>query len=110
MAVYAGTKAFDLCLAEGLWAELKPHGVNVLSLMLGRTDTPAHRQNLAKRGQAVPANLADPEQVVRDGLARLPFGPVHNAGFGDDDGSVMQPSAASRRDRVVALQTAIQGI
>ena len=28
MAVYAGTKAFDLCLGEGLWAELRPHGVD----------------------------------------------------------------------------------
>lgn len=108
MAVYAGTKAFDLCLAEGLWSELKPHGVDVLSLMLGRTDTPAHRENLAKRGQLVPGNLADPDTVVREGLERLASGPVHNAGFGDEDGFALQPSAASRRERVMALQAAIQ--
>ena len=32
MAVYAGTKAFDLCFGESLWAELHPHGVHVLNL------------------------------------------------------------------------------
>lgn len=104
MAVYAGTKAFDLCFAEGLWAELKPHGVDVLSLMMGRTDTPAHRENLARRGQDIPAGMARSEDVARDGLARLPFGPVHNMGLADDVGSPMQPSAASRRTRVEVLE------
>jgi uncharacterized protein len=104
MAVYAGTKAFDLCFAEGLWAELKPHGVDVLSLMMGRTDTPAHRENLARRGQEIPAGMARSEDVAREGLERLPFGPVHNAGFPDDAGSPLQPSAASRRERVNTLE------
>jgi short-subunit dehydrogenase len=32
MAVYSGTKAFDLRFGESLWAELRPFGVDVLSL------------------------------------------------------------------------------
>src|SRR5262249_3371366 len=34
ISVYSATKAFDLCFGEGLWAELRPHGVDVLSLIL----------------------------------------------------------------------------
>src|SRR5262249_11741905 len=41
MAAYSATRAFLLNLGESLWAELQPHGVDVLNLGLGRTDTPA---------------------------------------------------------------------
>jgi short-subunit dehydrogenase len=105
MPVYAGTKAFNLCFAEGLWAELRPHGVHVLSLMMNRTDTPAFRDNLARKGIPVPSGLACPEEVVRAALERLPHGPVHNWGLADDQGTAMQPSAASRRERVIAIDS-----
>ena len=32
--------ATDLCFAESLWAELRPHNVDVLYMALGTTDTP----------------------------------------------------------------------
>jgi len=35
MACYTGSKAFDLSFAELLWAELKPYGVDLLSLVVG---------------------------------------------------------------------------
>jgi short-subunit dehydrogenase len=38
---YAASKAYILTLAEGLWYELRSHGVDVLGLMPGSTDTPA---------------------------------------------------------------------
>ena len=103
MAVYSATKAFDLCFGEGLWAELRPHGVDVLNLILGRTDTPAFRQHLADRGLPVPPNLASPDDVARIGLERLPHGPVHNWGQADDVGGYGSSSAAARRARVVAI-------
>jgi short-subunit dehydrogenase len=103
LAVYSATKAFDLCFGEGLWAELRPHGVDVLNLILGRTDTPAFRQHLAMRGLPVPPNLASPEDVARIGLERLPHGPVHNWGQADDAAGYGSSSAAARRDRVLAL-------
>jgi short-subunit dehydrogenase len=46
LAIYTGVKAFDLCFGEALWAELRHSNVDVLSLILGRTDTPAHRRSL----------------------------------------------------------------
>lgn len=40
LAPYGATKAFDLVLGEALWAEWRDHGVDVLSLVVGATDTP----------------------------------------------------------------------
>jgi uncharacterized protein len=100
LAVYSGAKAFDLCFAEGLWSELQPHGVDVLFLAMSTTDTPALHALLAEKGVPAPPNLASPDDVARDGLARLPFGPVHNWGQADDESKYGTASAAQRRARV----------
>jgi short-subunit dehydrogenase len=39
MSHYAATKAYDLVLGEGLWYEMKKHGVDVLTLCPGATAT-----------------------------------------------------------------------
>ena len=103
MGVYSGSKAFDLCFGEGLWAELRGHGVDVLNLLLGRTDTPALRTLLAEKNLPVPADLATPEAVARVGLERLPHGPVHNWGLEDDVVGYALSSAVDRRDRVLMI-------
>ena len=36
MVAYGATKAFDMVMAEALWAELHEQGVDVLGLVLGR--------------------------------------------------------------------------
>lgn len=100
IGVYAATKAFDLVLCEALWAELEPQGVDVLSYVLGRTDTPAHRELMEARGMAIPDGLADPDDVARLGLERLPFGPVCNWGEADDQAIMSTTSAAQRRERI----------
>ncbi|MGH3678610.1 MAG: SDR family NAD(P)-dependent oxidoreductase [Mycobacterium sp.] len=41
IAVYSAVKAFNVNLAEGLWAELQPHGVDVCCTPLGTTYTEA---------------------------------------------------------------------
>ena len=73
IAVYGATKAFDLILAESLWAELRPQGVDVLAMVLGTTDTPAFRRAFGDRDIA---NLADPDDVARDLLDNLANGPT----------------------------------
>lgn len=110
MAAYAASKAFQLCFAEALWIELRPHGVDVLSLVLNQTDTPALRALLAGMGLAVPAGLADPAEVARVGLERLPRGPVHNWGLADDVSGYAVSSAAARRTRVEAVDRASRQI
>ena len=99
---YCGSKAFMLCLAEALWAEMKPHGVDVLTLVLGMTDTPEFRRFMAEKGQPFPENAADAGEVARAGLERLPHGPIHNIGERDDERGMTQLSAAERRQRVEA--------
>lgn len=100
IAVYAATKAFDLVLCEALWSELEPDGVDVLSYVLGRTDTPAHRELMESRGMVIPDGLADPDDVARLGLERLPHGPICNWGEADDEAKFSATSAAQRRERI----------
>jgi short-subunit dehydrogenase len=83
MVAYAATKAFDMVMAESLWAELHDEGVDVLSLVLGATDTPALRRILAQRG--VLASEDDPtpipgastaEEAVDEAISNLANGPT----------------------------------
>jgi short-subunit dehydrogenase len=73
IAAYAASKAFDLILGEALWAELKPLGVDVLSMVLGATDTPAFRRVLNGRDFE---GIADPDDVARDMLDNIGEGPT----------------------------------
>jgi short-subunit dehydrogenase len=50
LASYAASKAFNAILAEGLWEELKHHGVDVIASCAGAILTPGYQQ--AQRGQA----------------------------------------------------------
>ena len=77
LAVYGASKAFDLTLAESLWAELGPQGVDVLAMVLGQTDTPAFRRVL--KGKEV-EGMADPDDVALDMLDNLSEGPTFPGG------------------------------
>jgi len=103
MATYSASKAFLLALGEGLWAELRPHGVDVLNLVLGQTDTPAFRKLLAEKGMPVPDSIALPGEVAELGLQRLPHGPIQNWGLDDDASGYAAQSAAARRERVLVI-------
>lgn len=103
MAAYAASKAFTLAFAEGLWDELREHNVDVLTLVMGMTDTPALRALLAEKGLPLPDAIATPEDVAALGLARLPHGPVCNWGIDDDAPAYGLPSAAARRQRAIAI-------
>jgi len=72
---YSAAKAFDLVLAEGLWAELGPHGVDVIGLVLGNVRTPTL---LASGMTGAPDDLVamEPEEVARVGLDRLGTAPM----------------------------------
>jgi len=73
VAAYSAAKAFDLALAEALWWEWKPHGVDVLALCPGGTATPGMLGNAPKLGVEL---LAKPEDVAREALDALGRGPV----------------------------------
>ena len=104
ISVYSGVKAFDLCFGEGLWAELRHDNVDVLNLILGRTDTPAHRRIIEASGQPVPQGMAQPEHVAEVGLTRLAHGPTYNWGQEDDVVGYAPNSPAQRRARIIAIE------
>lgn len=72
VSTYGATKSFNLSLAEGLWAELRGQGVDVLSVCAGATATP----NLLKAIRSPPPGMQQPEAVVREALEALGAGPV----------------------------------
>src|ERR1700744_383421 len=58
MVAYGASKAFDIVFAEALWAELHGKGVDVLGLILGKTNTPALRRIEHSRGHLSSAATA----------------------------------------------------
>jgi short-subunit dehydrogenase len=71
ISTYAATKAFGAVLAEGLWAELRGSGVDVLACVAGAVATPGLAA--AKRRRA--PGTRTPEDVVRAALRGLGRGP-----------------------------------
>jgi uncharacterized protein len=81
MVAYGASKAFDMVFAEALWAELRDTGVDVIGLILGKTDTPALRTLEHKRGvlpstQSRPADATTAEDVVAEAFDNLHNGPT----------------------------------
>ena len=73
LAAYAATKSFNAILAEGLWNELKPRGVDVLACVAGAIRTPGYEQ--AEGGKPAPGTL-EARQVAERTLGALGKGPV----------------------------------
>lgn len=73
VAAYSAAKAYDLALAEALWWEWRPLGVDVLALCPGTTATPGMLDNEPRLGAEA---MARPEDVAREALDALGSGPV----------------------------------
>src|SRR5882757_1265872 len=81
MVAYGASKAFDMVFAEALWSELHVKGVDVLGLILGKTNTPALRQLEHSRGQIssldeVPAGAVAVDDVIAEAFENLTNGPT----------------------------------
>ena len=77
LAVYSAVKAFNVNFAEGLWAELRPHGVDVCCAPLGMTYTEA----LARMGYAYdPETVMLSEDVAREIIENIGNGPTYPVG------------------------------
>lgn len=77
IAAYAASKAFTRVLAEGLWHELDPRGIDVVACCAGAVRTPGYEM---AAGKDAPGTL-DPEEVVEQALRALGRGPVVIPGF-----------------------------
>jgi short-subunit dehydrogenase len=100
LAMYSGTKAFELNFGESLWIELRKFGVDVLSVAAPAMDTPVLREALAARN-LTPQGVYDPKDVVQIALQNLPVGPTYVFPLGPhQDADALN---AERRNRLLAV-------
>ena len=96
---YSAAKAFTQVFAEGLWAELKPLGVEVLCYVVGATNTPSRaRLNLTDQPGDI---VADPDDIARWALADIGNGPVQVPEYLRE--SFRRFSSMPRREAVEAM-------
>jgi short-subunit dehydrogenase len=72
VVTYSGAKAYSQIFSEGLWWELKQKGVDVLHVVVGKTDTPAMARLGIDHGEEGDA----PSVVAEVALSNLGNGPV----------------------------------
>lgn len=105
MVAYGASKAFDMVFAEALWAELHGKGVDVLGLILGKTDTPALRRLEHSRGQIAspddpPPGAAAVGDVIAEAFENLTNGPTLMVG---DLRAAAEAMASLTRNQLVGL-------
>ena len=101
IAIYGGTKAFDLTFAEALWGEFKSYGIHVIAGVCPPMNTPSFERFQQEAGIEFPGAL-DPEEIVRDLLGRLADGPTRIFGFGPDAANAPAQEQA-RKQRATAM-------
>lgn len=107
LAIYSATKAFDRNFGEALWAELSPKGVDVVSVVVPPTKTPALLRLLDEAGIAPPDAFAEPDQIVATVLAQLGDGPT--LVFEQLGSALDEAAGAERRALVVGNTQAASG-
>jgi short-subunit dehydrogenase len=100
VAMYSGTKAFEVNFGESLWVELRNFGVDVLSVAAPAMDTPVLRAALAAKNLK-PQGVYDPKDVVRIALEYLPTGPTYVFPLGPHESADVLNEA--RRTRLLAV-------
>lgn len=68
---YAASKAYLRVLAEGLWEELRPKGVDVLGCVAGQIDTPTFVRSQPRHPAWMPVPVMKAEAVVEEALSAL---------------------------------------
>jgi uncharacterized protein len=100
-----------MVFAEALWSELHDKGVDVLGLILGKTDTPALRRLEHSRGllgsqDQAPPDAASVDEVISEAFENLSNGPTLMVG---DMMRAAAPMLASlTRNEAVKLVTQAQ--
>jgi short-subunit dehydrogenase len=102
ISTYAATKAFGAILAEGLWAELRGTGVDVLTCVAGAVSTP----NLAGAKARPAPGTQSPDQVARVALRGLGHGPRVVPGLGMRVSSALMSRLLPRRAAIAIIARA----
>lgn len=100
IAAYAATKAYLVILAEGLWRELRPRGVDVLACQAGAVLTPGYQQ--AATTKRAPGTL--PAATVAERTLRaLGRGPVVVPGATNKVARFVMTRALPRRAAIALM-------
>jgi short-subunit dehydrogenase len=107
-AHYAAGKAYEWILAEGLWAELRDRGVDVVAYMVGTTSTPSLVRALPQADDPEfrrELNIQTPEECAARLLEVLDQGPIAFPSEEHERGMARRANA-SRAELVLAtMQT-----
>lgn len=101
LAAYAATKSFNVILAEGLWKELGPHGVDVLACVAGAILTPGYEQ--AERSKPAPGTMAAADVAERT-LNALGRGPIFVPGATNKVGRFIMTRLLTRRAAIGVME------
>ncbi len=101
IANYAATKAYNLILAEGLWAELRAQGVDVLACAPSAIAAPA------ANGKA-PGGATAPRVVVAEALAALGRQPSVIPGLGNRLAGVVMRRLLPRRTAISVISNVMR--
>jgi short-subunit dehydrogenase len=103
VAHYAATKAYLRVLAEGLWAELRPAGVDVVCCQAGRVRTPTYEKTEPRSPGFLAPPVLEPRPVVMATLRALGRAPVVTPGW-------MNRIAAFAVQRLLPRRTAVAAV
>jgi short-subunit dehydrogenase len=103
LATYAATKAFNRVLAEGLWYEWKPKGVDVIACCAGATATPNYINTNPGKASPLEPKAQLPEQVVEECLRKIGTTPSFISGTGNKFVTFLMQQIFSRKKAVTMM-------
>jgi short-subunit dehydrogenase len=107
IAAYAATKSFNAVLAEGLWKELGPHGVDVLACLAGAVLTPGYQA--AESSKPAPGAL-EAKVVAEQALNALGKGPIFIPGVVNKIARFVLMRLLSRRAAIAIMSRNTGGL
>ncbi len=100
LSTYAATKAFNRVLAEGLWYEWEPKGVDVIACCAGATATPNYLNTRPGKASILEPKPQTPEQVVEECLRKMGSTPSFVSGTGNKLISFLMQHILSRKKAI----------
>ena len=107
LAAYAATKSFNAILAEGLWKEFKPHGIDVIACCAGAILTPGYQQ--AEKAKPAPGTMVA-TKVAEQTLNALGKGPIIIPGIINKFGRFILTRVLSRKAAIKMMSKNTGGL
>jgi short-subunit dehydrogenase len=110
VAHYAATKAWNWILAEGLWAELRDAGVDVLALAPGPTETPAFAASGPARDSLAARLVMSTVPTAAEALDALGRTPSHVPGLFNRLSAQITTRLLPRRQAIELFARSLRGL